>query len=76
MQTTADYINSTTRIFWVPVYFFFLILAFFAYWIVSAIFIWSVGDVKSRSGSPFARIEWNETTRYVFLFNLFGDSFG
>lgn len=72
MQTTADYINSTTRIFWVPVFFFGLILTFLAYWIVSALFIWSVGDVKSRSTSPFARIEWNETTRYVFFYNLFG----
>lgn len=72
MQTTADYINSTTRIFWVPVFFFFVICCFFAYWIVSAIFIWSVGDVKARSGTPFARVEWNETTRYVFLYNLFG----
>lgn len=72
MQTTADYINSTTRIFLVPVFFFCCILVWFAYWCVSAIFIWSVGDISARADSPFATVEWNETTRYVFLYNLFG----
>ena len=72
MQTTSNYINNTTRIFWVPIFFFVCIVIFFSYWMVSAIFIWSVGDVKARAGSPFARIEWNKTTRYVFLYNLFG----
>lgn len=72
MQTTADYINQTPKIFLVPITFFFLIIIWMAYWIVSAIWIWSVGDVNRRPDSPFASVTWSETTRYVFLYNLFG----
>lgn len=72
MQTTADYINQTPKIFLVPIVFFFTVLVYYAYWIVAAIFIWSVGDVQKRSDSPFASVEWSDTTRYVFIYNLFG----
>lgn len=72
LQTTADYINATPKVFIVPILFFLLIIAWFAYWIVSAIWIWSVGEVKKRSDSPFATMKWTEETRYVFLYNLFG----
>jgi hypothetical protein len=72
MQTTADYINQTKRIFLVPVFFFVAILIFYVYWIVSAIYIWSVGTVKINSSTPFAAMQWNSTTRYVFLYDLFG----
>jgi len=51
---------------------FVIALAFYAYWIVSAIYIWSVGTVKTGSSSPFASIKWDSTTRYVFLYDLFG----
>lgn len=72
MQTTTDYINSTTRIFWVPVFFFVVIGIWTAYWWISAIYIYSVGDVSKRGNTPFATIKWNDTTRYVYLFNVFG----
>ena len=47
-------------------------MVWLVYWLVALIFIWSVGDVKARQSTPFASIEWNETTRYVFWYNLFG----
>ena len=72
MQTTANYIKDTPRVFLVPVIFFLLIFTFMVYWIVSAIYIWSVGDVKSQSSSPFASVEWDTTTRYVYWYDVFG----
>jgi hypothetical protein len=72
MTTTTDYINSTTRIFLVPIFFFFVLILWMAYWVVSAIFIYSVGDVSKSGNTPFATIEWDDTTRYVFLYNIFG----
>jgi len=72
MQTTADYINQTKRVFLVPIFFFVAVMIFYAYWIISAIYIWSVGTVKIHSTTPFASISWSSTTRYVFLYDLFG----
>lgn len=43
-----------------------------AYWIVSIVYIWSVGDIKDDRSTPFASIEWEKTTRYFFLFDVFG----
>jgi Plasma-membrane choline transporter len=72
MQTTADYMNQTKRIFLVPLFFFLVVVIFYVYWIISAIYIWSVGTVKSKSLTPFASVSWNTNTRYVFLYDLFG----
>jgi len=72
MQTASDFIRDTYRIFLVPIFFFFVFIIWLVYWITSLIFIWSVGDVKCCRDTPFASIEWNDTTRYVFWYNLFG----
>jgi choline transporter-like protein 2/4/5 len=72
MKTAADFIKDTLRVFLVPIIFFLALCIWLVYWIVALIFIWSVGDVKSGQDNPFASISWNETTRYVFWYNLFG----
>lgn len=72
MRTAADFIRDTYRVFLVPIFFFFAIAIWMAYWIVSIVFIWSVGDIKDDRKTPFASIEWSETTRYVFLYDVFG----
>jgi len=72
MKTAANFIRDTYRVFLVPIFFFFCILVWMTYWVCSAVFIWSVGDVKKHQDTPFASIHWSKTTRWVFLYDLFG----
>lgn len=56
----------------VPVFFFFVISAWLAFWVISAIWVYSVGDVSKSSNSSFAHITWDTTTRYVWIYHVFG----
>jgi hypothetical protein len=72
-QVTADFMKATPSVFLVPIVFLLIAVVFLAIWIVSAIYIFTVGDAVPREElSTFANIEWNSTTRYVFLYFLFG----
>ena len=72
IQTTADFVGSTCRIFWIPVVFFFLIIIWLGYWAFTAIFVFSVGDIVKNATYPWATVIWTDTTRYIFLYDVFG----
>jgi hypothetical protein len=57
----------------VPLIFLFIAVIFLAIWIVSAVYIFTVGEAKPRENlTTFSTVEWDTTTRYVFLYYLFG----
>lgn len=43
MEATSDFVKDVMSVFFVPVIFFFIIAAWLAFWIVSAIYVFSVG---------------------------------
>jgi hypothetical protein len=43
MEATSDFVKDTTSIFLVPLIFFFIIGAWMVFWIISAIYVFSVG---------------------------------
>lgn len=48
-------------------------IVFLAVWVISAVFIFTVGEpVPSDKLKTFSNIVWDTTTRYVFLYFLFG----
>lgn len=72
ITATSKYIGRTPQVFIIPILFFCIILVWITFWVITAIFIWSVGEVKKRSGTPFSKITWTSTTRYVYLYDIFG----
>lgn len=52
VKCTADFINSTPSVFLVPVLFVVFIGAFIAFWVFTAVYIFSVGDIQPRD-APF-----------------------
>lgn len=72
MEATSEFVRDTTSIFLVPFIFFFIICAWMVFWIFSAIYVFSVGDAVKMDNLPVANIEWNDTTRYVWIYHLFG----
>ena len=72
MQAASDFVRNTPSIFAVPFIFFLINAVWLVFWIFSAIWVFSVGDPVKRDGLPLADIEWNSTTRYVWIYHLFG----
>lgn len=72
MQAASDFVRSTTRILMIPFVFFIVVGIWVVFWIISAVWVFSVGDAVKRNGVPFADIEWDKTTRYVWIYHLFG----
>ncbi len=45
---------------------------FLAYWAVSAIYVFTVGEPQKSDYLPMATIKWNNITRYVWIYHFFG----
>ena len=56
----------------VPAMFFLIIGVWMTFWIISAIWVYSCGEIYKSESSPFAEIKWDTTTRYVWIYHIFG----
>ena len=72
-QTTANYISSNLRIFLLPIITYIFALLWFCVWLVSFIFIFSIGEPVQREPpySFLTEIKWEDNTRYMVLYQLF-----
>jgi hypothetical protein len=74
MKVTSSFIYRTPTVIILPIIFFILCSAWIIAWTFLAIWIMSVGDIKPRE-APLqfvTTVVWNNQTRYVFLYHLFG----
>lgn len=69
MEATGRYIKETCSIFVVPVVFFFLTGAWYVYWVIMSVYLYSTGELKESS--VYANIEWDAKTRYAWWFHFF-----
>ena len=71
-QTTADYVTSNVRIYLLPFCAYITAGLWVACWLVSFIYVFSVGEPEAREGYPFiTEIKWEDDTRYVIFYQLF-----
>ena len=70
IQASADFITDTKRILIVPVIGFLVIIVWYTLWIVVAVFVYTIGDIKGTS-SGGKRIEWDDTTRRAWYYHFF-----
>ena len=75
MEATADFVASNLRVFILPIISFFVIIVFFAWWVVTALFVYSVGEPAIGTGvtaNYLPNIVWDQNTRYIWLYHVFG----
>jgi hypothetical protein len=72
LEATSDFVRNTMSVFFVPLIFFFVIAIWVCWWVISAIYVYSSGTAKRSAVGFYADIEWNDTTRYVWLYHVFG----
>jgi hypothetical protein len=71
LQAAADFITDTKRILIVPVIGFIIVGIFYTIWIVVAIFVYTIGEIKSTGGQG-KQVEWEDATRRVWYYHFFG----
>jgi len=71
-QTTAQYIMNNLKIFLLPMLAYIFAFAWLCTWMVSAIYVMSVGEPAPREGYPFlTEMQWEEETRRIFFYQVF-----
>ncbi len=72
-QTTAEYVSKNLRIFLLPLATYFVAGIWLCIWLVSFIYVFSVGDPVARD-PPYqfiTEIKWSDNTRYVVIYQIF-----
>lgn len=71
MKSGAIFLKDVPSIIFVPIIMFLLSVAFFIYWVLAIIYIYSSGDLK-KTNSVVARISWDDSTRNSLYFEIVG----
>lgn len=56
----------------VPLFVMVFVVGWIAYWISAALYLYSIGDVSKSTTTPFASIKWDDKTRYLVIYFIFG----
>ena len=72
MEAAAEFVSGNPQIVTLPVLAYILSLAFFAYWTVTAVYVYSIGTTEFKPDSFTANIVWAKQTRYIMWYFLFG----
>lgn len=74
VKATARFINNTWSLFLIPIFFIIIIGAFICYWVFTAAYIFSIGQIGPRDAPLqfLSTVKWEDKTRYIFLYHLFG----
>jgi len=71
-KATSHFMAVNPSLFFIPLIFFFIIGIWATFWIISAIYVFSVGTPYRSTSGPYTDIHWDNTTRYVWIYHLFG----
>lgn len=59
-------------VFFVPLIFFVLTIVWILFWALGSVYIATVDDVIKAEDSPFATVDWTETTSFMWWYHIFG----
>lgn len=71
IKTAADYVTDTPTVFLVPPVMLLVLLAFYAYWGISAIYLASSGESEQIEGSAVGSFNYNETQQRLLIYSIF-----
>jgi len=60
MEAASDFVTSNIRIVFLPIIAYIVSLLFFAYWAVTAVYLYGVGEVTYSNLLPIALVKNNE----------------
>lgn len=72
METASDFVTGNIRVLLLPITSYLVCVPFILYWVVTAVYLYSMGIPEFKNESFFANIKWEDQTRYMMWFFLFG----
>lgn len=72
MECASEFVAGNIRVLLLPVISYLVCVPFIAYWVVTAVFLYSIGEPEFKNDSFFANIQWTDQTKYMWWFFLFG----
>ena len=71
MDAASDFVNSYTRILWLPIILFIASSIFFVFWVITALLISSMGTASFNPLSPFPTIAFNPNSQGIMWYFVF-----
>lgn len=71
LEVTAKYIHQTCSILVVPFLMLAITVAWYAYWVILSVYLYSTGTLDESKSKVIADITWDKKTRYAWWFHLF-----
>lgn len=72
MESASEFVSSNLSVITLPLLSYVTAMLFFAYWLATAVFLYSVGEPEFKKDSMVANIVWAKETRYMLWYFLFG----
>lgn len=72
IKSAALFVAEVKSVFFVPPIISLLNMIFIAWWIITFVYVYSVGDIQGSSNGPFASVKWSKNVRYMLAYNIFG----
>ena len=76
LKAAADYVRKTPTCMLVPPLMLIVLILFYTYWGITAVYLFSSGDDVRLAGSAFGTFEYNETQKYLIIYTIFGVLWG
>lgn len=72
MEAASEFVSSNLRVVLLPILSYIFAIIFFAYWTVTAVYVYSIGTAEFKENSFIANIAWEKSNNYVMWYFLFG----
>ena len=72
MECASHFVTSNVRIVFLPVLAYLISLVFFAYWIITCVYLYGIGTPVYEAKLPVAKITNSEQVTYIMWYFLFG----
>ena len=72
VEAASEFVTQNLRILIVPLISFFIFVSYIAYWLITAVHLYSIGEPEFEENAFFANIKWKDDTRNSWYFFLFG----
>jgi len=72
MEAASEFVSSNLRVVVLPLLMYLFSMIFFAYWTVTAVYVYSIGTAEFKENSFIANIVWEKSNRYIMWYFLFG----
>ena len=70
MEEASNYIRDVTSAFFVPIFMFFVSLAFLCFWFFVTLYLYSSGEISKQGDTPFGHVAWDNSIKRLLVYYI------